>query len=194
MPPWSPAPLTVGADLVHRRSKGSERTKYVRVDLPRVGLAGNRVGVREAAELGDTLVEGLDLDITNDQRGEIRSGATTAHLVVVPVKQCQKASLRSGRPFDAPKAEIVPRALEVAQVPQELLDPQCRALADGGELSGLEVGETKGRERTVFLCEGGETRDDGRELGEEEVEALAEEEEVGVAVEQGVSRSFPTWP
>jgi len=62
------------------------------------------------------------------------------------------------------------------------LEPEGSSLSDGGELSGLEVGESEGRERLVLLSEVGESRDDDGELIEEETETISEEDEVGVAV------------
>lgn len=140
------------------RGKGAED---IGVDLTRVGLAGDGVGVAEARELGDALVEGLDL-------------------LVVAVEESEEGSLGTGRALDATETEVVTSALEVAQVPEKLLDPEGGTLADGRQLGGLEVGETKGREVLVLLGEGGETSNDDGELGEEDVETITEEDQVGV--------------
>jgi hypothetical protein len=143
---------------------GTERREGredVKVDLARVGLAGDGVGVGEAAELGDALVEGLDL-------------------LVVAVEEGEERALSAGGALDAAEAEVVARALEVAQVPEELLEPESGTLADSGELGGLEVGEAEGGEVAVLLGELGEAVDDNRKLGDEDVETLTQEDEVGV--------------
>lgn len=151
----------VGGHLVDGRAERGEGREDVGVNLARVGLASNGVGVGEAEELGDALVEGLDL-------------------LVVAVKELEERALGAGGALDAAEAEVVARALEVAQVPEELLDPQGRALADSRQLRGLEVGEAERREVTVLLGKGREARDDDSELGDEDVEAVTEEDEVGV--------------
>lgn len=100
---------------------------------------------------------------------------------MIAIEQRQKAPLRARRPLDAPEPEIVPSTLQVPQVPQELLDPQRCTLADGRQLRRLEVREAEGRQGAVLGRKCGEARDDRCELGEEEVEAFAQEDEVGVA-------------
>ena len=56
-------------------------------------------------------------------REEIISGAAgkQAHLVVIAIKQCEEARLCSRGSFDATETQIVPRALDVAEVPEQLL-------------------------------------------------------------------------
>jgi len=44
-----------------------------------------------------------------------------AHLVVIAIKQCQKARLRSCGAFDATEAQIVPSPLNIAEVPEQFL-------------------------------------------------------------------------
>lgn len=159
---------TVGRNLVGGRAERGERAKDIAVDLARVRLAGDGVGVREAEELSHALVEGLDL-------------------LVVAVKQGEERGLRSGRALDATEAEVVLCPPEVAQIPQELLEPERRALADRRQLGRLEVGEAERRQRAVLLGKGSEARDDGRELVEQEREAVAQEDEVGVAAERSAT-------
>jgi hypothetical protein len=102
---------------------------------------------------------------------------------MVPIKQSQKARLRPRRPLYAPKPYILSRPLQIPQIHQQLLDPQRRALADGRELRGLEVGEAECGEVAILSGEGGEAVDDDGELLDEEGECGAEEDEVGVAGE-----------
>jgi hypothetical protein len=49
--------------------------------------------------------------------------------------------------------------LDLLQVEHQVLDPERGALADGGRLRGLEVGEAEGREVAVATREVGERRD-----------------------------------
>lgn len=65
------------------------------------------------------------------------------------------------------------------------LKPKSRSLSYGGELSGLEMGESESGEGLVLLGEVGETGDNDGELVEEETETIPEEDEVGVAVGRG---------
>jgi len=142
--------LTVGADLVHGRTEARERPKYISVDFSRVRLAGDGVCEWETTELGDALVKGLNLGM-------------------VAIKKSQETTLSTGRTLHAPETQIVPCPLQVPQVPKQLLDPQCGALANRGELSRLKMGESEGWESAVGLGKGGETSDDGGQFGEEEV-------------------------
>lgn len=100
---------------------------------------------------------------------------------MITVKQSQERSLRTSRSLDTSETQIIPRPLQVPQIPEEFLNPQGRALTDGCQLSGLKVGESKRWERSVGLGEAGETRDNGGELGKEKIEAFTKEDEVGVA-------------
>ena len=100
---------------------------------------------------------------------------------MVPIKEGQEASLGPRGPLDASETDIVPGALEVPQVPQEFLNPEGGSLADGGQLGGLEMGEPEGGQVTVSLGKLGETRDDSGQLGQEDIESVSEEDQVGVA-------------
>ena len=100
---------------------------------------------------------------------------------MVPIEESEEARLRPGRTLYTAETQVVPRSLEIAQIPQQLLNPECGALTDGRQLCRLEVRESQCWEVAVFLGEGGEAGDDDGEFGQEEGEALAEEDEVGVA-------------
>ena len=51
------------SNFVRSRTEAGERRKDVDVDLARVGLRSDGVGISEAAKFGDELVELFDLDI-----------------------------------------------------------------------------------------------------------------------------------
>lgn len=53
--------LTVSGDLVHSRAKAGKRAKDIGVDLSRVSLTSDGIGVREAEKLSHSLVKGLNL-------------------------------------------------------------------------------------------------------------------------------------
>ena len=144
-------------------TKAGQRSQNIRIDLPRVSLPSDRVSIRQTRQLGDPLVQRLDL-------------------VVIPIKEGQETPLRSGSSLDASETDVIPSPLEIPEIPKKFLDPQSGSLSDGGELSRLEVGEPEGGEVTVGLGELGETGDDDGQLGKEDVESVSEEDQVGVAV------------
>jgi len=52
----------VGGDLVGCRTQRSKRCQHIRVDLSRVGLRSDRIGVLEPRQFGDKSVKFLDLN------------------------------------------------------------------------------------------------------------------------------------
>lgn len=114
--------------------------------------------------------------------GKVCPPGLSAHLVVIPFEQLQEARLRPCCPLDSPEANVRVGPLDVAQIPEKLLDPECRALPDGNELSWLEVSPPETREVLVLQCPAGEAVNDGCQFWEEDLEAASEEDEVGVAV------------
>ena len=74
---------------------------------------------------------------------------------MVAFEEGQEARLSSSRALDTAESDIVSRALDIAQVHEELVDPERGAFADGRQLGGLEVREAEGGEGAVFDCEGG---------------------------------------
>jgi len=112
---------------------GECREKSV-VRLARVGLAGDAVHQRKPHLLRDQTVQPF-------------------HARVVAVEQVEKGSLRAGGPADSAEAERRETELDLLEVQEEVLDPECRALADGGRLGGLEVGEAERRQVPVLARE-----------------------------------------
>ena len=51
-----------------------------------------------------------------------------AHLVVITIKQCQEARLRSSGAFDATEAQIVPSPLDIAEIPEQFLRSACASV------------------------------------------------------------------
>lgn len=93
---------TVRRDLVSGRAQARKRSKDIAIDLPRVGLSRDWVGEWETKELGDSLVEGLDL-------------------LVVAVKEGEERSLSSGRALDASESEISLGSGQVSEIPEKFL-------------------------------------------------------------------------
>lgn len=106
---------------------------------------------------------------------------------MVAIKEREEARLRAGRALDAAEADVVARAPDVAQVPEQLLEPERRALADGRQLRGLEVREAEGGQVCVLCGKGGEPGDHNRELVQDQGKRLAEEDQIRVAGEVGMS-------
>lgn len=85
------------------RSETGHRAQHVTIDLPRVGLSGDGVGVRETKEFGHSLVKSL-------------------HLGVVSVKESKEGGLGSGRSLDSSETEVGSSSSQVSEIPKEFLD------------------------------------------------------------------------
>ena len=69
-----------------------------------------------------------------------------AHLLVVAAEESEEAGLRAGRALRAAERRASSRPMfEFLQVEDEIVTPQARPLADGRELSRLEVREAERR-------------------------------------------------
>lgn len=100
---------------------------------------------------------------------------------MIAVEQREEARLGSGRALDTSEPDIIARTLQVAEVPEEFLEPQSCALSDGRQLRGLEVCEAEGGQVAVLLRKLGKAINDYGELLDEEVKSLANEDEICVA-------------
>lgn len=143
---------------------GTERTKSVgdiNIDLTRVCLAGDDESGAEASLLGNKLVQALNLG-------------------VVTVEDLQERRLSTGGTLDTTEAQVIAGTLKVAQIHQQILDPETSTLANGHQLGGLTVSEAQTREVLVLLSELGQLVDDNSQLGDEDVETVAEQDQIGV--------------
>jgi hypothetical protein len=142
----------------------TERTKSVadiNIDLTRVCLAGDDESGAEAGLLSNELVQALDLG-------------------VVTVEDLQERRLSTGGTLDTTEAQVITGTLEVAQIHQQILDPETSTLANGHELGGLTVSEAQTRKVLVLLSELGQLVDDNGQLGDEDVETVTEQDQIGV--------------
>lgn len=98
---------------------------------------------------------------------------------MVAVKQLEETRLRTSRALDTTEAEVVTRTGHVAQVPQKVLDPKCRALTDSRELGWLHVSEAERRQVAVALSKVGQALDDERELRQKQIKTTTQEDQVG---------------
>ena len=105
-------------NLVRRSSERSQWGEDINVDLTRVRLRRDWVRVRETRHLCNQSIEFFHL-FTEEviQRTRVYR-VNQAHLIMVAIKQCEEARLRSRGAFNAPETQIVPRALYVAEVPE----------------------------------------------------------------------------
>uniref|UniRef100_A0A1I8GNN2 BCL domain-containing protein n=2 Tax=Macrostomum lignano TaxID=282301 RepID=A0A1I8GNN2_9PLAT len=136
----------VGGDFVRGGAEAGQLQQDFRVHLAAVGLPGDDVGGGEAGLGRHQLVQPF-------------------HPIVVAVEQLQEAGLGAGGAFDAAEAQVGPAAAEVAQVGQEVGQPQTGPLAHSGELGGLQVREAQAGQRAVLAGESRQGGDCGREPG-----------------------------
>ena len=151
----------VGGRLVGAGGDAGERVEHLGVDLARVGLAGDGVGLVEAHLLGDELLE-------------------LPHLVVIAVEELQEAGLRAGRAFDAARLERGDAVLDFGQVERQVVRPQARPPADGRRLGRLQVREAERRQVAVLLGKVGERVDHRRQPPGDHLQRFADQDQVGV--------------
>jgi len=150
---------------------GTERAQSVaniHIDLARVRLTGDDECRAEASLLGHKLIQLLNL-------------------AVITLEDLQERGLGSGGTFDTTEAQVIAGTLEVAQVHQQVLNPQASTLANGDQLGRLAVSETQARQILVFLGKLRQLVDDNGQLGDEDVETITEQDQVGVV--SAVARS-----
>lgn len=143
---------------------GTERAKSVAnidIDLASVSLTGDDESGAEASLLSDELIQSLDL-------------------VVVTVEDLEEGGLSTGGTLDTTEAQVITGTLKVAQIHQQILDPETSTLTNGNQLSGLTVSETQSGQVLVLLSKLGQLVDDNSQLGDQNVEAVTEQDQVGV--------------
>lgn len=99
---------------------------------------------------------------------------------MVASEDSQERSLGSRGSLGTAETKVVAGAGEVAEIPEEVLEPEAGTLANGGELGGLVMSVAKGSEVFVLDGEFAEFVDYISEFGEDDIEALFEEDQVCV--------------
>lgn len=145
-------------------ASGTERTQgvaNVNVNLSGVRLAGDDERGAEPSLLGHQLVQLLNL-------------------IVIALEDLEEGSLSTGGTLDTTEAQVIAGPLQVPQIHEQVLDPQARPLANRDELSRLSVRESETRQILVLPRECGQFIDDDGQLGDQDIETVAEEDEIGV--------------
>lgn len=158
----------VDTDTLTGRAKGTQSVADVHVNLARIGLAGDDESRAETGLLGHKLIQLLDF-------------------LVVTLENLKERCLGTSGALDTTEAQVVASTLEVAQIHQQILDPQTSTLAHSHQLCGLSVSESQTRQVLVLPGELRQLIDDNGQLGNEDVETVAEQNEVGVV--SAVARS-----
>jgi hypothetical protein len=78
--------------------------------------------------------------------------------------QFKVAYLCAGGPLHTPESDIVPCALEIIEILQQILYPQARTLSDRGQLCGLKMCVSEAREVLVLFCKVGELFNDSSQF------------------------------
>ena len=101
----------ISRDFMCRRTEARQRRQDVDVDLTRIRLGRDGIGVSEPAQLGDAIIQRL-------------------YFCMVTVEEGQKTGLGTRRSLRAPEADVVSCPFEVPKVPKEFLS------ADQSEYTG----------------------------------------------------------
>ena len=117
---------------------------------------------------------------------------------MISIEQLEEGGLSARGPLHPPEPEAVPGRPDVLLVHQKFLEPETSSLAWGeqslslspgetswlpthsGQLCGLEVGEAECRHLPELRSEGRQAGDDPGQLGQQDIEAVPEDDEVGV--------------
>ena len=160
----------VGCKLTGRLCDTGQRSEYLSVNLTGVGLTGNRNNTSKAEVVSDHLLHLLDL-------------------LIIAVEQFHKGSLRTGGALRAQHAQILDTIVDLVEVHEQLVHPKSCTLADGSQLCGLEMGETKGGLRLVLFCEDRQLFQNSNQLFTYQLEAFTQLNDVGVIAYISAGRS-----
>ena len=97
----------VGRDLVGSGTERGERAEDVDIDLARVGLAGDGVGVLKARELGDEAVELFDL--SSIRRAKVSAGSANQADIRTQLTLSWSPSKRARKDAWVPVVPLTPR-------------------------------------------------------------------------------------
>ena len=134
------------------------------VNLARVGLTRDGGDALKAHFLGDEAVE-------------------LAALFVVAAEQLEKARLGARGALAAEQSHAPDAVFKLVEVEQQVVEPEGRALADGGGLRRLEVGKRESRLSAVLLGKLRKLAYQRDELGADKLKPLAHDDDVGVVAD-----------
>lgn len=95
---------------------------------------------------------------------------------MVTTKDGEERSLSPRSPLGAAETKVVAGTGEVAEIPEEVLEPEAGTLSNGGKLGRLVVSVAESSEVFVFDGELAKFVDYVGEFGEYDIEALFEED------------------
>lgn len=146
--------------------------QHINVNQSRVGLTGRYFGLLETGLFSHQLIEFLDCG-------------------VVALENGQEAGLRARSSLDPTEGsqKLLTLMLEGAQIAEQVGHPQARTLANRDQLSGLTVGVTQTWKVLVLDRKRRQALYDCGELREDDVQGVAQEDEVGIVsdVADGIS-------
>lgn len=151
----------INSNTLASRAERAKSVTNIHVDLTGVGLTRNNESRAEASLLSDKLIQLLNLR-------------------VVTLEDLEERGLGTSGTLDTTEAQVITRALKVTQIHKQILDPQASTLANSNQLSRLAVGESQTRKVLVLLGELRQLVDDNGQLGDEDVETVAEQDQIGV--------------
>ena len=153
-------PQVVG-ELAGGLGHAGEGGEHVGVRLPGVGLAGDGHALGEAHLLRHQMLQLLDL-------------------LLVPLEQLHEAGLGAGGALGPPEAELADLELQVLHIHHQLVHPQRRPFAHGGQLGGLEVGVGQAGQVLILPGKGGEIPQHLGALAQDQVGGVPQDKKVGV--------------
>ena len=160
----------IGGHFVHGLRDAGQDAEYLRVDLARVCLPGDRHAGGKAHLLRDTALE-------------------LVYLFRVAVEERQKACAGAGGALAAEKPQVVKLVFEPVEIHYKILEPQARPLSRRGGLRRLEM---RVRERRHVPVPAGEIRQRGDGVHEERTDApkpFPELDDIGVVPDVAARRA-----
>ena len=99
---------------------------------------------------------------------------------MVALEQLQEGRLGAGGALAAQQLQVFDAVLHLVEIHQQLVHPQGGALANGGQLCGLEVGEAQGGQGLVSVGEFGQVVQHPHQLIPHQHETFPHDDDIGV--------------
>ena len=104
---------------------------------------------------------------------------------MVSTAQFQKTRLRARSSLYSAKRQCLQAVIDIREVEHEVLHPKRSALADGRQLSRLQVRVREGRFGSPPASKSGERTDHGHDSGAQQLKTASHEYEIGVVGDKG---------